>query len=114
MSTKETTDCGCVPAATVTEDRAPEAAARETPAPRLEALVPIAVVIAAGCEPCAERMVNRALDEGCSARDVRKTLGIVADMQRRDCLSDAVGAEVLGRMERPLARGMQTLKSRLR
>lgn len=95
QKTAGTTDCGCTPASE----------------PRLEDLVPVAVVIAAGCEPCAERMVRRALDRGCSPREVRKTLAIVADMRRQECLASAVGAEVLGRMDRPLARGRQTLQA---
>ncbi len=99
MSTTQQAGCGCV------EAPAP------APSPRLETLVPIAVVIAAGCEPCAERMVKRALDEGASPRDVRKTLGIVADLRRRDCLAEAVGADVIARMERPLARGLETLEA---
>ncbi|MDH3283224.1 MAG: carboxymuconolactone decarboxylase family protein [Acidobacteriota bacterium] len=97
QKTAGTADCGC-------------AAAAE---PRLEDLVPVAIVIAAGCEPCAERMVRRALDRGCSPRDVRKTLGIVADLRRQGCFANAVGEEVIGRMERPLAKGRQTLQARL-
>ncbi len=76
---------------------------------RMEDLVPIAVVIAAGCEPCAERMVRRALDNGTSPRDVRKVLGIVSALGRQDCFAKAVGQEAVARMVRPLARGRNTL-----
>lgn len=81
--------------------------------PRLEDLIPIAVVIAAGCESCAERMVTRALEQGSSLRHIQKALGIVAHMQALDCLAQAVGAEVVARMERPLAAGRKTLQRAL-
>ncbi len=76
---------------------------------RMEDLVPIAVVIAAGCEPCAERMVHRALANGTPQRDVRKLLGIVSALGRQDCFARAVGTEAVARMERPLERGRKTL-----
>lgn len=81
--------------------------------PKLEELIPIAVVIAAGCESCAEKMVTRALEQGSSWRDIQKTLGIVAHMQKLDCLAQAVGGEVTARMEKPLAAGRQTLQQAL-
>jgi hypothetical protein len=83
------------------------------PDPALEHLVPIAVVIAAGCESCARSMVARALEEGSSARHIRKTLAVVAQMTQLDCLSQAVGPEVVARMEKPLAAGRQTLEDSL-
>ncbi len=92
------------------QEESPRAAAPDS---RLEDLVPLAVVIAAGCEPCAKRMVRRAIDRGCSLYDLRKTLGIVADMQRQDCLAKAVGADVIDRMERPLSSGKTTLQAEL-
>ena len=79
----------------------------------LENLIPIAVVIAAGCEPFVENMVRRALDQGSTAKDIRKTLGLVAHLQDLDCLAENVGAEVLSRMEKPLAAGKRTLQSEL-
>ena len=81
--------------------------------PKLEDLIPIAVVIAAGCESCAEKMVARALEQGSSRRHIQKTLGIVAHMQKLDCLAQAVGEEVVARMERPLAAGTKTLQQAL-
>ncbi len=80
---------------------------------RLEYLVPIAVVIAAGCEPCSERMVRRALEHGTPERDVRKLLGIVSALSRQDCFAKAVGADAVARMERPLERGRKTLSDRV-
>jgi alkylhydroperoxidase/carboxymuconolactone decarboxylase family protein YurZ len=81
--------------------------------PELENLIPIAVVIAAGCEPCAEKMVRRAINQGSTAKDIRKTLGLVAHLQDLDCLAENVGAAVLSRMEKPLTAGKRTLKSEL-
>ena len=81
--------------------------------PDLENLIPIAVVIAAGCEPCAEKMVRRALKQGSAAKNVRKTLGLVAHLQNLDCLAENVGSAVLSRMKKPLATGKQTLESEL-
>lgn len=81
--------------------------------PDLENLIPIAVVIAAGCEPCAKKMVRRALDQGSAPKDIRKTLGLVAHLQDLDCLAENVGAAVLSKMEKPLAAGKRTLQSEL-
>ena len=81
--------------------------------PDLENLIPIAVVIAAGCEPCAEKMVRRALDQGSTPKDIRKTLGLVAHLRDLDCLAENVGPEVLSRMEKPLAAGKRSLESEL-
>lgn len=87
--------------------------AEATKGPDLENLIPIAVVIAAGCEPCAEKMVRRALDQGSATKDIRKTLGLVAHMQDLDCLAENVGPAALARMEKPLAAGKRTLESEL-
>jgi Carboxymuconolactone decarboxylase family len=76
----------------------------------LQNLIPIAVVVTGGCEPCAERMVRQALAQGSSWQDVDETLRILADMQKRQCVIQALGAEVVGRMEKPLAAGRRTLE----
>jgi hypothetical protein len=68
------------------------------------------MVIVGGCEPCAEKMVTRALEQGSSWADVDKTLRIVANMQRLDCFAKAVGADVVARMDKPLAAGQRTLR----
>ncbi len=81
--------------------------------PDLENLIPIAVVIAAGCEPCAEKMVRRALDQGNAVKDIRKTLSLVAHMQNLECLAENVGPTVVARMEKPLAAGKRSLESEL-
>ena len=39
-----------------------QVSAKEASRKRLDNLVPLAVVIAAGCEPCAKRMVQKALE----------------------------------------------------
>lgn len=77
---------------------------------RLQDLIPIVMVIVGGCEPCAEKMVARALAQGSSWQDIDKTLRIIADLQRRDCFANAVGAAVLARMEKPLEAGLRTLR----
>ena len=77
---------------------------------KLQDLIPIAVVIAGGCETCAEKMVARALNEGASWRDIDKTLRIVAGVQKLDCLAKALGPEIIARMDKPLAAGMKTLR----
>lgn len=78
--------------------------------PRLEDLIPIAVGIAAGCERCAERMVERALKGGATKRLIERTLGIVANLRSVDCFARAVGPEVIARMEKPLQAGRKALR----
>ncbi len=75
----------------------------------LQNLVPIAVVIVGGCEPCAEKMVKQALAQGSSWQDIDQTLQILADMQKRQCVIQALGADTVARMEKPLAAGRRTL-----
>lgn len=77
---------------------------------KLQDLIPIAMVIVGGCEPCAESTVKRALEQGSSWQDIDMTLQIIADMQRRDCFAKAVGADVVARIEKPLAAGRRTLQ----
>lgn len=77
---------------------------------RLEDVIPIAVVIAAGCEHCAESMVERALSEGTPPELVRRTLGIVARVRSTECFVQAVGPEVIARMEKPLHAGRRALR----
>ncbi len=73
-------------------------------------LIPIAVVVVGGCEPCAEKMVKQALAQGSSWQEVEQTLRILADMQKRECVRQALGPEVIARMEKPLAAGRRTLQ----
>ncbi len=77
----------------------------------LQNLIPIAVVIVGGCEPCAEKMVTQALAQGSSWLDIDETLRILADMQKRKCVMQALGPETIARMEKPLAAGRRTLDS---
>jgi len=77
--------------------------------PKLEDLIPIAVVIAAGCEPCAERMVRRAVEAGSARRHVLRTIAIVADLRERECFRTNIAPEVVERMKGPLARARKTL-----
>jgi AhpD family alkylhydroperoxidase len=74
-------------------------------------LVPIAVAVAAGCEPCAERLVKTALERGVPGPLVARTLRIIAGMRSRDCFSRAVGPEAIARMARPLEAGQRMLGS---
>lgn len=76
----------------------------------LQNLIPIAVVVVGGCEPCAEKMVKQALAKGSSWQDVDETLRILADMQKRECVKQSLGPEVVAGMERPLAAGRRTLQ----
>ncbi len=76
----------------------------------LQNLIPIAVVVVGGCETCAEKMVAQALAQGSSWEEVDETLRILTDMQGRQCVRQALGAEVVGRMEKPLAAGRRTLE----
>jgi hypothetical protein len=77
---------------------------------RLADVIPIAVVIAAGCERCAESMVERALSLGTPEDALRRTLGIVARVRLTDCFVEAVGPEVIARMEKPLQAGRKALR----
>lgn len=77
--------------------------------PKLEDLIPIAVVIAAGCEACAERMVRRAVEAGSAGRHVLRTIAIVADLRERECFRTNIAPEVVERMNAPLARARKTL-----
>jgi AhpD family alkylhydroperoxidase len=79
---------------------------------RLEDLIPIAVVIGAGCETCAESTVKRALRNGAPRSQIERTLRIVAHLRSADCFQQAVGVEVTGRMEGPLAAGANALRER--
>jgi alkylhydroperoxidase/carboxymuconolactone decarboxylase family protein YurZ len=101
--------CGCSQPKTVTQVE-PVGPRTERPLePRLEDLVPIAVVIAAGCETCAERMVARALEQGSPVRHIRKVLAVVAQLRGSDCFAQAVGLEAVAKMDLPLAAGRRTL-----
>jgi hypothetical protein len=77
--------------------------------PKLEDLIPIAVVIAAGCEGCADRLVRRAIAAGSAARHVLRTIAIVADLRERECFRTNIAPDVIERMEGPLARARKTL-----
>ena len=77
----------------------------------LGSLITIAVVIAAGCERCAGRMVDRALWQGVLGRDIRQTLGIVEALRGRDCFVQAVGEEIVARMEEPLKTARKALRA---
>lgn len=76
--------------------------------PIMQRLIPIAVVIAGGCEPCAERMVRRALEGGTSRAQVLKAIAIVEQVHGSECFRSAVGPQVCERMVRPLARARRT------
>ena len=77
---------------------------------RMQDLIPIVMVIVGGCESCAEKMVSRALNNGCAWQDIDRTLRITAGMQKLDCFANAVGPEVVLRMDKPLASGRRTLE----
>jgi hypothetical protein len=77
---------------------------------RLEDLIPIAVVIAAGCEPCAQRMVERALLRGTPAHLISRALGIVTALRAAECFGEAVGPAVIARMKKPLEVARMSLR----
>jgi alkylhydroperoxidase/carboxymuconolactone decarboxylase family protein YurZ len=95
---------------TTAEPAGRECCSTERETPRLEDLIPIAVVVAAGCESCAERMVRRAQEQGSPKSLIERTLGIVAHLRSLECLAQAVGPEVIARMEKPLEAGRKTLR----
>jgi hypothetical protein len=76
----------------------------------LQSLIPIAVVVVGGCEPCAEKLVTQALADGCPWQDVDATLRILANMQQRECVIERFGSEFLARMDKPLAAGRRALE----
>jgi hypothetical protein len=80
--------------------------------PILQDLIPIAVVIAAGCEPCAEKMVCRALKEGSSQRQVLKAIAIVESVLSLECFQAAISQDVRERMVKPLARARLTAEEK--
>jgi alkylhydroperoxidase/carboxymuconolactone decarboxylase family protein YurZ len=86
-----------------------DAAPSDGDLPKLEDLIPIAVVIAAGCEGCAERMVRRAVEAGSAERHVRRTIAIVADLRERECFRANIAPEVVERMNAPVAKARKTL-----
>ena len=75
----------------------------------LQNLIPIAVVVVGGCEPCAEKMVAQALAQGSPWQEVDETLRVLAGMQKRQCVIQALGTETVARMEKPLAAGRRAL-----
>ncbi len=75
---------------------------RETASPVLEDLISLAAVIGAGCEPCAERMVGRALQHQEAKPFVERSLAILAGVSAAKCFAAAVGQEAVDRMRRSL------------
>jgi alkylhydroperoxidase/carboxymuconolactone decarboxylase family protein YurZ len=73
----------------------------------VENLIPIGVVIALGCEPCAEKVVAWALDQGSSFEDVERALQTVAAMQKLDCFKETFGG---AHIEKPLAAARRALE----
>jgi hypothetical protein len=77
--------------------------------PKLEDLIPIAVVIAAGCEGCSDRMVRRAVEAGSAGRHILRTIAIVANLREGECFRTNIAPEVVERMKGPLARARKAL-----
>lgn len=101
----------CCAAAEAKEQARPQsgdAPAKDAP-PKLEDLIPIAVVITAGCEECAERNVRRAIEAGSVPRHVLRTIAIVADLRERECFRAKIAPEVVERMKGPLEKARRTL-----
>ncbi len=69
---------------------------------KLEDLVPIAIVITAGCEKCTQKFINNAIANGCSKEQVKEIVSIVDSIHQLDCFQKAVGQEIVNRMKKPL------------
>ncbi len=95
----------------MSEQRPSEAedAERKTQPAALENLVPLAAVIGAGCEPCAETMVTRALEREEARPSVERALAILAGVAAAKCFAEAIGPEALDRMKRSLRAGQKAL-----
>lgn len=94
---------------TRTETTTQQTDSKAQAAGRLEDLIPVAVAVAAGCEPCTERAIRRALEHGSPTHAVARTLAIVGHIRGRDCFAEAVGREAVARMGGPLQTGERTL-----
>jgi hypothetical protein len=92
-----------------TERAEAQPAGPETTPPVLGDLIPLAAVIGAGCEPCAQRMVWRALQHEGARPLVERTLAILAAVSAAECFADAVGPEAIDRMNRSLRAGRKAL-----
>ncbi|HLA79821.1 MAG TPA: hypothetical protein VJU18_19775 [Vicinamibacteria bacterium] len=93
-----------------TEHAADESPSSEPEVPGLEDLIPIAVVIGAGCERCTESLVQRARWRGTPQALIARTLGIVARVCSVECFVRAVGPEVIGGMRGSLQAGKEALR----
>ena len=85
---------------------------QQVASPVLEDLIPLAAVIGAGCEPCSERWVGRALLREDARPLVERTLAILAGVSAAKCFADAVGPERVDRMKRSLRAGRMALDRR--
>ena len=79
------------------------------PKGRIENLIPVSILIALGCEGCAEKAVQWALAQGSSPEDVDAALRTVAVLQKLDCFNRQFGADVASRLEKPLAAARKAL-----
>ena len=80
----------------------------------LESLIPLAVVVALGCECCARRMTERALEAGTPERVLRRVLKTINHMHELDCLTENVGADVVDRMTKPLQAATAALQTHMK
>jgi hypothetical protein len=55
-------------------------------------------------------MVEEALRHGTPTRLIARTLAIVTRLHSAECLADAVGAEIVARMDQPLEAARRTLR----
>ncbi len=92
------------------DQAAGEAPSSEPAASGLEDLIPIAVVIGAGCEACAASLVQRARGRGTPDALIARALGVVARVCAAECLVRALGPEAVGRMRRSLRAGEEALR----
>lgn len=79
---------------------------------KLDLLIPIAVVITAGCENCAQIFVEKAIKEGCPKKKIEEVISIVESVQQSECFQEAVGEEVVNRMKGPIKKGRETLEKK--
>ncbi len=79
------------------------------PKGRIENVMPVGMLIVLGCESCAAEAVQWALAQGSTTEDINLALNTVAAVQKLECFNQKFGADVSGRMEKPLAAARKAL-----
>ncbi len=77
---------------------------------RIENLIPIGMLSVLGCEACAAKAVEWALEQGSSADDIERALRTIANMQNLGCFKAQFGPEAAARLEKPLAAARKVVR----